>query len=282
MIGVKSLQVEGLFGYRFSVYRFNKNVQTVYVYQLGDTLIDTGQSHSRDEVVKNLSGHHIKKIILTHHHEDHSGNAGYLSKLWNIPVYGHPDTVKFLKNGMKLSPLAQYLTGNVDKVSIHKIEPNSLIDTGITKLQAIYTPGHSIDHYSYYSQEKGWLFSGDLYVADKIKYFADFESMKQQIESLKLLCSLDFDILLCSHNPKLKNGKQHLKNKLEDFEHFYGTVVDLYSKGYNIEAILKKTGRRENSVYNILTMGSFCATNMVKSVLKDEGLILKNKTKPIS
>ncbi|MCO5234199.1 MAG: MBL fold metallo-hydrolase [Chitinophagales bacterium] len=275
MIGVKSLQIEGLYGYRFSVYRFNKNVQTVYVYFLGDTLIDTGQSHSRDIVIKSLENHNVKKIILTHHHEDHSGNASFLSNLFKIPVYGHAQTVGFLKNGMKLSPLAKYLTGNVDSVNVLKIDNNQLIDTGLTQLQAIHTPGHSVDHFAYYSKEKGWLFSGDLYVADKIKYFADFESMKQQIESLQLLTNLDFDTLLCSHNPKLKNGKLHLQKKLQDFQDFYGTVVDLYNKGYNIEAILKKTGRRENSVYSILTMGSFCATNMVKSVLKDEGLILK-------
>ena len=39
----------------------------------------------------------------------------------------------------------------------------------------------------YYEKNKGWLFSGDMYVADKIKYFATYESMLTQIESLKKL-----------------------------------------------------------------------------------------------
>lgn len=275
MIRVKSFQLEELSGFRFSVYRLNKNVQTVYVYQLGDTMIDTGQSHSRREVVSHLSGFRNERILLTHFHEDHSGNAGYLSRKWNIPVYAHPSGGDILRKGYKMSPLGILMNGSVDKVFTKPLHEGQIIDTGKGTLQPVYTPGHSHDHYAYYVKEKGWLFSGDLYVADKIKYFSDFESMKQQIESLKILCKLDFDVLLCSHNPKLINGKNKLFVKLQDLEDFYGKVLELYYKGYDISSILRETGRKENSFYNIVTLGSFNAVNMVKSVLRDEGLLLK-------
>ncbi len=275
MIKVRSLQLDELNGFRFSVYRLNKNVQTVYLYQLGDTLIDTAQSHSRREVVSHLSKFKIEKIVLTHFHEDHSGNAAYLSKKWNVPVYAHPAGGKILKEGYRMSPLGILMNGSVDKVRTLPISEGQLIDTGKLKLLPIYTPGHSHDHYAFYIKEKGWLFSGDLYVADKIKYFSDFESMKQQIESLRMLSELEFDTLLCSHNPKLINGKKNLCYKLQDLEDFYGKVLELYAKGFNYDSILRETGRRENGFYNIVTLGSFNATNMVKSVLRDEGLLFK-------
>lgn len=270
MIKVKSFQLEELRGHRFSVYRLNKNIQSVYVYHIGNTMIDTGQSHSRLEILKYFSNYKIDRIVLTHFHEDHTGNAGYLSRKWKVPVYAHPDSVKILKEGYKMSPLGKLLSGSVDKVKTIPLYEDRVLDTGVGTLQPIFTPGHSHDHYSYYVKEKGWLFSGDLYVADKIKYFADFESVKEQIKSLKRLMTYDFDALICSHNPKLSNGKKHLSVKLQDLEEFYGKVVELNSKGYDLYQILKETGRKENKVYSILTLGSFSAANMVKSVLRDE------------
>ncbi len=276
MIKVKSLKLEELTGYRFSIFRFNTNMQSVYLFHIGDTLIDTGQSKSREEVVKKLDALNIKKIILTHHHEDHTGNAAYLSRRYEVPVYAHPKCVQMLKVGLKLPPLGAIISGGVEKVRAKKLLEDEIIETGDYTLKPVYTPGHTSDHYSFYMKEKGWLFSGDLYVADKIKYFSDNESMKQQIESLEKLCALDFDVLLCSHNPKLENGKKHLEKKLQGFKEFYEKVLFLHSKGYNFNSILKETGRKENNFYNIVTLGSFNAINMVKSVLRDEGLSSDN------
>lgn len=273
MIKVRSIKLEELSGYRFSVYKFNKNLQTVYLYHLGDTLIDTAQRKSREQVVEHLANHTINKIVLTHFHEDHTGNAAYLSQQWNVPIYAHPICAHRIKEGVKVAPFGLLVSGAVEKANAYHLLEDEVVDTGKYTLQPIHTPGHTPDHYSYYLQEKGWLFSGDLYVAEKIKYFSDDESMKLQIESLQKLCVLDFDVLLCSHNPKLKNGKRHLTKKLQDLEGFYGKVLELYHKGYDFNAILKETGRKENNFYNIITLGSFNATNMIKSVLRDEGLL---------
>jgi len=251
----------------------NKNVQTVYTFHLGDTLIDTAQRHSKSEVIRNLDGQGIGKIVLTHFHEDHSGNAAYLKRRWKVPVYAHPEAVKILRKGYNMSPLGYLLNGQVARFTALPLLETDVIDTGKYTLQPIYTPGHSHDHYSYYAKEKGWLFSGDLFVAERIKYFANFESMRQQIDSIRLLCSLDFDVLLCSHNPKIRNGKGHLHKKLQDLEDFYGTVVRLNKKGMTLGEILQHTGRKENVLYNIVTLGGFNAINMVKSVLRDEGVL---------
>jgi glyoxylase-like metal-dependent hydrolase (beta-lactamase superfamily II) len=273
MIKSRQFQLEDLEYYRFSVYRMGTNVQTVYTFLLGDTLIDTAHSNSRDEVLARFENRGIRQILLTHFHEDHSGNAGFLKRRWKVPVYGHPETAKVLKKGYKVSPLSRVISGHVSRVEVTPLEETQMIRAGQYDVQPIFTPGHSHDHYSYYIPEKGWLFSGDLFVAERIKYFANFESIKEQIASLQKLCALDFDVLLCSHNPKVKNGKAHLEKKLRNFEEFYETVKTLSTKGMSAKEILEHTGRKENKLYDIITLGNFNAINMVKSVLKDEGIL---------
>lgn len=262
-------EFDGVHYYRFSVYRLGTNVQTVYAFVVDDVLIDTAQSHNRENILKVANQHHISKILLTHHHEDHSGNVANLMQALHVNAYAHPKTVKLLKKGLNLSPLAKILSGNVAKADLIPLVENEIITTKNYTLHPIYTPGHCDDHYSYYEPNKGWLFSGDLYIADKIKYFAHFESLLTQIESLKKLTALDFEVLFCSHNPKIHNGKQHLKNKLQFFENFAGEVEKLHLEGYGIKQIFDKMGLKENYTNKYLTMGRFCAENMVRSVIKD-------------
>ena len=269
-------EFEGVNYYRFSVYRLGNNVQTVYTFVLDDLLIDTAQRHNRENILKVAQEHKIQKIILTHHHEDHSGNVAYLMNELNIDAYANPQTVKILKDGYQISPLGKLLNGDVERANLKPILETDLIQTQNYSLQPIYTPGHAIDHYCYYEKNKGWLFSGDLYVADKIKYFAPYESMFTQIDSIKKLLALDFDTLFCSHNPKVKDGKQRLQNKLNFFEDFAGKVTALYDEGKRSSEIFSAMKLKENYYYKVLTVGNFTSENMVKSVVKDYRKLKKN------
>jgi glyoxylase-like metal-dependent hydrolase (beta-lactamase superfamily II) len=262
-------EFDGVHYYRFSVYRLGSNVQTVYAFTLDGLLIDTAQRYNRDNILKVAHQHNIQKIILTHHHEDHSGNVAYLMNELNIDAFAHPQAVKILGKGYKTSPLAKLINGSVEKAALKPLLETDSIETPNYILQPIYTPGHCNDHYCYYEKNKGWLFSGDLYVADKIKYFGNYESLLTQIESIKKLVALDFDVLFCSHNPKVENGKKRLKNKLQFFEDFAGTVKKYYDQGHTSKQIFSLMNMKENYYYKVLTAGNFTAENMVKSVVKE-------------
>ncbi len=262
-------EFDGVHYYRFSVYRLGSNVQTVYTYVVDDLLIDTAQKHNRENILKVAKQHNISKIILTHHHEDHSGNVAHLMNELKIDAYAHPTAVKIIGKGYKTSPLAKLMNGSVEKATLQTLLQTDILQTANYSLQPIYTPGHCDDHYCYYEKNKGWLFSGDLYVADKIKYFATYESLLTQIESLKKLTALDFDVLFCSHNPKTENGKKRLQNKLQFFEDFSGTVTKYYEQGNNARQIFALMGMKENYITKYITLGGFCAENMVHSVVKD-------------
>ena len=262
-------EFDGVHYYRFSIYRLGNNVQTVYTFVLDNLLIDTAQRYNRENILKVAKQHDINKIILTHHHEDHTGNVAFLMNELNIDAYAHPTAVKIMGKGYRMSPLAKLMNGSVEKAVLKPISTEDRIQTAHYTLEPIYTPGHCDDHYCYYERNKGWLFSGDLYVADKIKYFANYESLLTQIESIKKLVALDFDTLFCSHNPKTHGGKQRLQNKLQFFEDFAGTVKQYYEQGHNARQIFALMGMKENYLNKYITLGGFCAENMVLSVVKD-------------
>ena len=264
-----SYEFDGAHYYRFSIYRLGNNVQTVYTFVLDDLLIDTAQKFNRENILKVAKDKDISKILLTHHHEDHTGNVAFLMKELKIDAYAHPNAVNILSKGYKMSPLAKLMNGTVEKAILQPLDEHTLIETKNYTLQPVYTPGHSEDHYCYFEKNKGWLFSGDLYVADKIKYFATYESLFTQIESLKKLVALDFDVLFCSHNPKVKNGKTHLQNKLNFFRDFAGGVTHYYEQGYSSRQIFAMLGMRENYFNKYITLGNFSAENMVHSVIKE-------------
>jgi glyoxylase-like metal-dependent hydrolase (beta-lactamase superfamily II) len=184
----------------------------------------------------------------------------------------HPICAELMTKGFLVSPLGRLISGNVRKVEVEPLADDEMLELGDYTLQVIPTPGHTPDHVAFYEPNRGWLFSGDLYVADRIKYFETNEDIKVQINSLERLVALDFDVLLCSHNPKLKDGKIRLERKLELFKTFYAEVIRLHQKGEKAEQILKSLGRKENNFYKYLTVGHFTAVNMVKSVLKAEEL----------
>lgn len=115
-------------------------------------------------------------------------------------------------------------------------------------------------------KNEGWLFSGDLFIAERIKYFRADEVIKDEITSLKNVCQLDFDSLFCAHNPQPHNGKQKLKNKLHILEDLYGNVKRLHAKGLNLNAIIDELRLKENYVMKIFCMGNLSMKNMVRSL----------------
>ncbi len=60
------------------------------------------------------------------------------------------------------------------------------------KLHPIHTTSHSSDHIIYHEIEQGWVFSGELFLSRKIKFFRQDEDIALTINSLKKLISLDF------------------------------------------------------------------------------------------
>ena len=243
-------------------------IMTVHFYYIDGILIDTGQSNMRKYIPALLEGKNCKTILLTHHHEDHSGNAALIGRTHGASIFGHPFMIEKLRRGYKILPYQHLIWGRSRPMEVLPLPP--AIETDRHTLIPIHTPGHSKDHTVFLEKENGWLFSGDLYIGEKIKFFRSDEKMKDQIESLKKVLAHDFDALYCCHRPCLKNGKKHLAKKLAYLEDLYGTIRRLAGEGHTSNEIIRQLGNGSDRRVKWMTMGNASFAHMVRSAMIPE------------
>jgi glyoxylase-like metal-dependent hydrolase (beta-lactamase superfamily II) len=253
--------------YKVGVSYLGKAVKPVHFFEIDGLLIDTGPSLAKSAISKTVKQLGISKIILTHTHEDHSGNAASLKQLTGAPVYGHILTMEIMAKGFDILPYQKAMFGPAERVPIRPVDRK--IETDSYSFEVIHTPGHAPEHIALYERNKGWLFSGDLFVAEKIKFFRKHESMSEQIKSLKKLARLDFDLLFCNHNPQMKEGKPKLIRKLHYFEELYGQIKEQHNKGLNTDEIMKAVKIEKSLPIELLTYKDVSARYLVTSVTRE-------------
>jgi len=265
----ESFDYQEVKGFKFGYDPFSQPKLCVYIYYIDGLLIDTGQPKMRKEILEKLNLLQVNQIYLTHHHEDHSGNAPALQKQFNCPVYASSPCCEMMKNPPSIS-FAQHIFWGDRPANFDLIAKDDVIETEKYSFQIIPVPGHAVDMVALYEPKKRWLFTADLYVHHRIKYFMKSESVAQQIDSIKRILELDFDVMLCGHYPQLKNAKPLLKKKLHFFEDFYQKVAELHHQKYSPKAIFQKLQLKEKLTTKILSHGHLSTINMVKAVVRDE------------
>lgn len=241
-----------------------KPLMNVICYQVDNILIDTGAKNTRPSLQKMLDTQVLDAVYLTHYHEDHAGNAAYLNKNFALPVFAHPVTKEKLSQKVKLQPYEKYMWGSLECVEVKPIDTS--FKSNNFHFKCFHTPGHSGDHQVFLEENQGWLFSGDMYLGARIKYFRRDENILQTIESLKLMTSLNFDKLFCGHNPQMRAPQRSLQRKIDYLEAVYGEVRHLYSQGWPEKAIIKTLLKgRESWLAKAITLGDVCYKNMLTS-----------------
>ena len=241
---------------------------TVYLYILDGLVIDTGQRHMQKSVIELLGEKKLHQILLTHHHEDHSGNASAIAKHHHIEAFGHPLTVQKMATGFRILPYQRFIWGRSENIRLSPLGP--AVESNRCKLVPVHTPGHSKDHTVFWEETNGRLFSGDLYLGERIKFFRSDEKIFDQIQSLKKVLKLDFDALFCAHNPCPRNGKSKLKQKLQFLEDIVGQVQKLKDLGMNHKAIFQRMDPGKDKWVKLMTMGNVSFANLLRSAYQSD------------
>lgn len=211
---------------------------SVSVFLIDGLLIDTGSSRKNETLIPILEEWDFSKVILTHHHEDHTGAAHWIQENKNVPIYIHESGMENCVDRMKL-PLYRKVFWGERKPFQPKALGNTLKSPNYT-WDVIHTPGHAHDHIALYNREKKWLFGGDLYVQSTPKSLFAFESIPTIIQSLRTMLTYDFEIYICSHAGIIQNGRCQIEKKLNYLMGIEEKVLSLHNNGKSKREIRKQ------------------------------------------
>src|SRR5690625_6267910 len=75
---------------------------SVYIYFVDGLLIDTGPARMAQRLRPLFSKWPIEQVLITHHHEDHTGLAHWLQQTKNVPKRMHAKGAEICKKGARL------------------------------------------------------------------------------------------------------------------------------------------------------------------------------------
>ncbi|WP_455279216.1 MBL fold metallo-hydrolase [[Eubacterium] cellulosolvens] len=191
----------------------------IYRNEKQSIIFDSGMPNSDEQILHSLKKFKIdfrsvSHILLTHRHIDHAGAAAkILEKLPNAIIRLHPFSIKHLAEPSKIfeggKELFQEYATPMKKIKesvMKKLQNNEKIYAGQEEIEAIYSPGHTSDHISYYVPSKKIIYSGDVIGSFNTgtgrvyptSIFPSFNYQKYK-QTMKTFHSLDFDKIVFSH-----------------------------------------------------------------------------------
>ncbi|WP_156289643.1 MBL fold metallo-hydrolase [Oceanobacillus salinisoli] len=244
----------------------SQNGIKVYVYLVDGMLVDTGPENLQKEFIPFFEENEFGFVILTHSHEDHSGNAQWIQQKLNKPIYVYEKGISVCQQSVPYGEYRKISWGNREKFSPLPLQ--NTIQSNHQEWEVIYTPGHASDHISIYDKLNGRMFTGDLFVSTKTKVIMRYESIPMIMKSIKKLLTYDFGAMFCSHSGYFKEGKKLLKQKLDFLEEVYDEVEKLYRKGYTISEMRNKLYPKQYPVIE-LSDGEINSLHIITFIIKD-------------
>jgi endoribonuclease LACTB2 len=250
--------------------RASKNLGFVSTpYLLDEVLVDTGFAHVRSLVLGALADVPLRAICLTHHHEDHPGNAGPLAERHGCPVYLHDATAQWSEGVARLPAYRRMYWGR--PAPYQATEMPSRIDTGARILRVVPTPGHSATHVALFDESEGHAFVGDLYVAPGVSALMPQENPYELARSLRRVAELDPASVLNGHGLVIERPARALREKAEAIEAAALRAVEGRARGLSLGAIehnIWRNGWRKDRMFRLLTGGEFRRRNFVRAALR--------------
>jgi glyoxylase-like metal-dependent hydrolase (beta-lactamase superfamily II) len=238
---------------------------TVSAYLVDGLLIDSGPAHTAGELAEFFRDKKINTVVNTHFHEDHIAANRLLQERYGVEIFAPPLSVDKINKPAILYPYQEEVWGYPVPSQVRPLGRS--IKTEKFSFEVIPTPGHDRDHVCLFEYQKGWLFSGDLYVGTRPLVCRPMDDQWQIIEDLKTVRNLKPRILFPAPSNIIIEPGEKLNKVSAHLEALGRQIEELHKTGLTIEAIRQEIFGEENPSAQ-RTQQQFSSENMIRSFLR--------------
>ncbi len=235
------------------------------VYFVDGLLVDSGPPNAAREAGCLFADLGVRACATTHHHEDHSGNHALLNERFSIVPLAHAAATGRLARPEPLQFYRRLAWGNPRPAACAPF--GEWVHTDRFHFRVIHTPGHSDDHVVLYEPDRGWVFTGDLYLGPRLKYLRADEDVHALMDSLGRVAALEPRVLFCQHRGRVEHATRALRGKLESLLELKARVEQLHSAGWSATDIAGKLPGND-LLWRVWTGGHFSKLNFVRAILR--------------